>query len=152
MLVLGRELLLSMEDSHPFPHLSQGWGVSPTLGLHRWQERVSNQILWLCLAGEQHLCATAVSGAPGWIEQLTQSRAGKQQQENREYLCINVGHISRHKEKAPPVPHILGDPAEPRPVLPLGCAGARLASHWRGGRISQLQENFRGPCSHNEYT
>lgn len=128
------ESQLSMEDSHSFPHPSPGHGVGPALGAHRWQDTVSNQILWLCLAGEQHLCATAGPGAPGWIEQLTQGRAGEWHQENCEKMNMNVGHNNDHREKAPPVPHIL------RVLQSLGqrCPSAVLGLCWhhtgeRGG-------------------
>lgn len=109
---VGRKSLLSMEDSHPFPHLSPARGVSPALGAHRCLDRVSGWILGLCPAGEQHLCATAGPGAQGRVQQLTQDRAGKWQQENREKMCITVGQNSGHKEKASPVLHVLGGPAE----------------------------------------
>lgn len=142
----GRELLLSMEGSHPFPHLSPGQGASPTLGVHRGLGRVSNQIQSsVCVPQLGQELQDGLRSPPKAVLASGSKKIGKK-------MFVNVGHISRHKEKAPPVLHILGGPAEPWPVLPLGCAGALLASRWREGRISQLQENFRGPCSHNEYT
>lgn len=98
---VGRKSLLSMEDSHPFPHLSPARGVSPALGAHRCLDRVSGWILGLCLAGEQHLCATAGPGAQGRVQQLTQDRAGKWQQENREKCALLWGRTAGTRKRLP---------------------------------------------------
>lgn len=47
------------------------------MGVHRWLDRVSDHILWLCLAGEQHLCATAGPGAQDGLSNSPEAELGR---------------------------------------------------------------------------